>query len=89
MLYDRHADRHGAQMREKHDDPEPISTLAFLSWLGVCAFLTWLLSGCADMPRGDHGEPIRAKSGWVDMQRFNAHCTWQLRAERTRITCQL
>lgn len=41
------------------------------------------------MPRGDHGETFRAKGGWVDMQTMGSHCTWQLRGDRTRISCHL
>lgn len=52
-------------------------------------FVLLLLSGCADMPRGRHGERLDVRSGWLSVTRVGEHCMWQQREYAARISCTL
>lgn len=51
--------------------------------------LVLALSGCANMPRGQHGEVLAIRHGWLQVAQVSDKCLYEQRATAFRVRCIL
>lgn len=60
--------------------------LVIVVWLG---FVLTIATGCADMPRGKHGERLAINHGWLEVAQVSARCLYEQREYALRVRCVL
>lgn len=45
------------------------------------------MSGCADMPRGAHGERLAIRHGWLEVAQVSDRCVYEQRATQLQVRC--